>query len=105
MPASGSDASAAGVLDEATLQSLKAAPLPTQINPQVRTLVNNLAASTVIKQALNHPKGDEARFVQEAIQLSEIPAPTFADAKRVRPSRPCCAPMVSRIGGSIQSAM
>lgn len=81
-PAGGSDAAAAGVLDEATLQSLKAAPLPTQINPQVRSLVDTLAASTVIKQALNRLKGDEARFVQEAIQLSEIPSPTFAEAKK-----------------------
>ena len=74
-----SDPSAAGVLDETTLQSLKAAPLPEQINPQVRTEVGKLAASAVMKQALDHLKMDEARFVKEAIQLSEIPAPTFQE--------------------------
>ena len=79
---SASNPAAAGVLDEATLQSLKAAPLPKQINPKVRALVDKLAASAVIKQALDRLKTDEARFVQEAIQLSEIPAPTFAEAKK-----------------------
>lgn len=73
---------AAGGLDEATLQSLKAAPLPKQINPKVRALVDQLAASVVIKQAMDRLRTDEARFVQEAIQLSEIPAPTFEEAQK-----------------------
>lgn len=60
---SASNPAAAGVLDEATLQSLKAAPLPKQINPIVRALVDKLAASAVIKQALDRLKTDEARFV------------------------------------------
>ena len=75
-----SDPAAVGVLDEATLQSLKAAPLPQKINPLVRAVVDKLAASAVMKQALDHLKIDEARFVKEAIQLSEIPAPTFQES-------------------------
>jgi tripeptide aminopeptidase len=83
-PATVSDPAAAGVLDEVALQSLKAAPLPQQINPEVRAVVDTLAASVVMRQAFDLLKSDQARFVQEAIQLSEIPAPTFEEAKKAQ---------------------
>jgi len=37
-----------------------------------------------VLQALELIKGDEARFVQESIQIAEIPAPTFQEAKRAQ---------------------
>lgn len=73
---------AAGVVDEDTLESMRAAPIPQSITPAVLNQVDKLAAAAVMKQALNLLKIDESRFVQESIQISEIPAPTFAEAKR-----------------------
>lgn len=79
-----SDSAAAGVLDEATVNSMRAAPLPSQIKPEVAATVAKLAAAPQVRQALSLLKNDEARYVNEAIQISEIPAPTFEEAKRAK---------------------
>ena len=79
-----SDPAAAGVLDEATVNSMRAAPLPSQIKPEVAATVAKLAAAPQVRQALGLLKNDEARYVNEAIQISEIPAPTFEEAKRAK---------------------
>ena len=79
-----SDPAAAGVLDEATVNSMRAAPLPKQIRAEVSATVQKLAASAQVRQAFSLLKADEARFVKEAIQISEIPAPTFEEAKRAK---------------------
>ena len=78
------NAAAAGVLDEATVQSMVAAPLPKQVNPEVAATVERLAKAPQVQQALTLIQRDEGRFVREAIQLSEIPAPTFHEAKRAK---------------------
>jgi acetylornithine deacetylase/succinyl-diaminopimelate desuccinylase-like protein len=82
VPAAASDPSAAGVLDEATLKSLTAAPLPKQVNPVVTSKVDALAASAPMKRAMGLLKAEEQRFIQESIQISEIPAPTFQEEAR-----------------------
>ena len=79
-----SDPAAAGVLDEATVNSMRAAPLPKQIRVEVSATVQKLAASAQVRQAFSLLKSDETRFVKEAIQISEIPAPTFEEAKRAK---------------------
>lgn len=78
------DPAAAGVLDEATAKSLLAAPLPKQVKPEVASMVEKLAKAPPVQQALALIKSDETRFVKEAIQISEIPAPTFQEAKRAQ---------------------
>ncbi len=80
----GSKAADAGVLDEATVNSIRAAPLPKQVKPEVAATVEKLASSPQVRQALSLIKSDEARYIKEAIQLSEIPAPTFEEAKRAQ---------------------
>lgn len=67
---------------EAMLNSMRAAPLPKQIRPEVAASVKKLSDNPEVKQALSQLKADEARFIKEAIQISEIPAPTFEEAKR-----------------------
>jgi acetylornithine deacetylase/succinyl-diaminopimelate desuccinylase-like protein len=79
-----SKAAAAGVLDEATLNSMRSAPLPKQVTPEVAASVEKLVNSPQVRQALSLLKSDEARYIKEAIQISEIPAPTFAEAKRAK---------------------
>lgn len=76
------DPAAAGVLDEATINSFRAAPLPKQVKPEVAAVVQKLAKSPEVQKALGLIKADEARYVKEAIQISEIAAPTFEEAKR-----------------------
>ncbi|MFM8525569.1 MAG: M20/M25/M40 family metallo-hydrolase [Cyanobacteriota bacterium] len=71
-------------LDKAQLQALQVAPLPGSLKPQVSSQVEALLASPDLKQALAALKADEARFVRESIQISEIPAPTFAEAQRAK---------------------
>lgn len=72
------------MVDEALLRSMQVAPLPGSVNPEVTARVKALVASPGLQKALAALKADEARFVRESIQISEIPAPTFAEAKRAR---------------------
>ena len=83
-PATAAKVAAAGVLDQATVNALRAAPLPKQVDAKATALLDRLASSAQIQRALAVIKADEPRFVQEAIQLSEIPAPTFEEAKRAQ---------------------
>ena len=75
---------AAGALAEEAMDSFRAAPLPVQVKPEIKVLVQKLARSTRVQEALAQIRADQARYVQEAIQISEIPAPTFAEARRAQ---------------------
>ena len=70
--------------DTATLNSMRAAPLPRQVNAEIAASVKDLADSASVRQSLRLLKSDEARYVKEAIALSEIPAPTFQEAARAK---------------------
>lgn len=83
-PARPAHPEAAGALAEEAMDSFRAAPLPVQVKPEIRVLVQTLARSTRVQEALAQIKADQARYVQEAIQISEIPAPTFAEARRAQ---------------------
>jgi len=74
----------ASVSSGAPLQLVLAAPLPKQVKPEIASLVQELVKAPQVQQALELIKGDEARFVKESIQISEIPAPTFQEAKRAQ---------------------
>lgn len=78
------DPSAGGVVDEATLQSLRAAPLPKHINAEVQSKVETLSRSARMQEALVLLQADEQRFINESIQLSEIPAPTFEEETKAK---------------------
>ncbi|MEY3929020.1 MAG: hypothetical protein RLZZ516_730 [Cyanobacteriota bacterium] len=78
------DPTAGGVVDQATLQSLLAAPLPKEINAEVLSKVDALASSASMKEALLLLQADEQRLINEAIQLAEIPAPTFQEEKKAK---------------------
>jgi acetylornithine deacetylase/succinyl-diaminopimelate desuccinylase-like protein len=72
------------VLDAAAIKANSAAPVPKQIRPEVASQVQKLLAAPQVRQALEQLKADESRFIQEAIQLTEIPAPTFAEAEKAK---------------------
>jgi hypothetical protein len=80
----GAKAVNAGVLDEATVNSMRAVSSPSQVKPEVAATVVKLTSSAEVCQALSLLKSDEARFIKEAIQISDIPAPTFEEAKRAQ---------------------
>jgi tripeptide aminopeptidase len=71
----------AGSDESEKIESMIAAPLPKEVKPAVSTTVRQLAASAPIKTALAFLQSDESRFVNESIQISEIPAPTFVPSK------------------------
>ena len=75
---------AAGAMAEEAMETFRAAPLPAQVKPEINTLVQKLASSSGLQAALAQIKADQTRYVQEAIQISEIPAPTFAEARRAQ---------------------
>ena len=77
-------AATTSVLKEGPLQLVLAAPLPKQVKPEIASIVKKLVKAPRVQQALALIKRDEARFVQESIQISEIPAPTFQEAKRAQ---------------------
>ena len=80
----GPSASGGLVLDAAAIKANSAAPIPKQIRPEVVVQVNKLLAAPQVRQALELLKADETRFIQEAIQLTEIPAPTFAESEKAK---------------------
>lgn len=80
----GPSASGGLVLDAAAIKANSAAPIPKQIRPEVVVQVNKLLAAPQVRQALELLKADETRFIQEAIQLTEIPAPTFAEFEKAK---------------------
>jgi tripeptide aminopeptidase len=75
---------AGGVLAEDTPKLSVVAPLPKQVKPEVASIVKELVKAPPVQQALGLIKSDQARFVKESIQISEIPAPTFKEAKRAQ---------------------
>lgn len=80
----GPSASGGLVLDAAAIKANSAAPIPKQIRPEVVSQVQKLLAAPQVRQALEQLKADESRFIQEAIQLTEIPAPTFAESAKAK---------------------
>jgi acetylornithine deacetylase/succinyl-diaminopimelate desuccinylase-like protein len=75
---------ATGLLNEITPKLSVVAPLPMQVKPEVASIVKELVKAPSVRQALALIKSDQARFVKESIQISEIPAPTFQEAKRAQ---------------------
>ncbi len=80
----GPSASGGLVLDAAAIKANSAAPVPKLIKPEVLSEVQRLLAAPSVRQALEILKTDESRFIQEAIQITEIPAPTFSEAARAK---------------------
>jgi tripeptide aminopeptidase len=76
--------SPSGLASPDDVESMIAAPLPKEVKPEVAATVRTLTASPQVQQALALIKADEPRFIREAIQISEIPAPTFEEAKRAQ---------------------
>ncbi len=54
-----------------------------QIRPEVVGQVSKLLAAPQVHQ-VHESKADESRVIQEAIQLTEIPAPTFAEFEKAK---------------------
>ncbi len=71
------DSHSSGVIDDHTLSSMVAAPMPDAPVLGVAEQMKSLLSSSALQESLRGLQADEARFINEAIHLAEIPAPTF----------------------------